>query len=595
MVTLRIQSSAGELSFEPGRTVVIGRDSDADVHLSNTNVSRRHAEITHSPDGWVLQDLGSGQGTWRDGRRVERVELRGIVTVTLGREGLGEILTLEATAGPATGGVAATQVTGLGIGGAGGYDPTVLPGQRPGGALREGAVLGATVVTGNALNVECGGKSYALQPGEPAVIGRDPAAQIVTSNPTVSRQHARLDHDGQGWVLRDLGSSGGTFVDGQKITEHRLSGSTAAWLGDETTGERLVMVTSGASTSTARRRAGSDSRVAAIAAAVALAVLVIAGATWWLWPDGDDEVADGEGLSYTDVQPAVVQILATGTFRDLEGVVGGTGSGSGFLISPDGYVVTNNHVVTGAATLEVYIGGALDRSYNAQVVGASECNDLALIKIAGASDLPYLEWYEGDSEVGMSVYAAGYPLGDPEYTLTSGILSKAQADGDITATASIDRTIEHTAKIQHGNSGGPLVAEDGSVVGVNYAGANLDVETTFYAIAADLARPIVERLYDGDFESIGINGFAVSDDADQTGIWVAAVKPGSPASKVGLRPGDVISAVNGLPMAMDGTFADYCDVIRTAGDGNPMAIEVQRIDTGEFLQGEINGASLKSP
>src|SRR5690606_3004524 len=146
-----------------------------------------------------------------------------------------------------------------------------------------GAALGATVVTGSALNVECGGKSYALQPGKPALIGRDPGAEIVTANPTVSRQHARLEHDGQGWVLRDLGSSGGTFVDGQKITGHRLSGSTAAWLGDENTGERIVLVTSGTNTASTRRRGAGDSRVALIAAAAALAVLVIAGATWWLW------------------------------------------------------------------------------------------------------------------------------------------------------------------------------------------------------------------------------------------------------------------------------------------------------------------------
>ena len=594
MDTLRIRSSAGEFTFEPGRTVLIGRDHDADIHLENTNVSRRHVELVHAGAGWVLQDLGSGQGTWRDGRRVERVEVRGTVTVTLGREGRGEALTLEANAEASPGGFAATQVTGNVAGAAGGYDATVLPGQRPGGALREGAVLGATVVSGNALNVECGGKSFALQPGKPVIIGRDPAADIMTANPTVSRQHARLDHDGKGWILRDLNSSGGTFVDGQKITEHRLSGSTAAWLGDETTGERLVLVTSGTTTPPAGRRRGvSDRRVAVIAAAVIVAALVIAGGTWLLWPGGDDEDRTEDELGYANVQPAVVQILATGTFRDLDGTVGGTGSGSGFLISSDGYVVTNNHVVTGAATLEVYIGGDLDRSYNAQVIGASECNDLALIKVSGVTDVPYLEWSDAPSSVGMNVYAAGYPLGDPEYTLTSGIVSKANADGDITATSSIDRTIEHTAKIQHGNSGGPLVAEDGTVVGVNYAGVNLDVETTFYAIAADLAQPIVEQLYEGDLESIGINGFAVSNESEQTGIWVAGVKPGSPAGEVGLLPGDVITSVNRLPMAMDGTFADYCDVIRTAGDGNPMAIEVERLDTGELLRGEINGGSLE--
>ena len=101
---------------------------------------------------------------------------------------------------------------------------------------------------------------------------------------------------------------------------------------------------------------------------------------------------------FGDVQPAVVQIVAQGTFRDPEvGFADGSGLGSGFIISPDGLAVTNNHVVAGAATLEVYIGGDLDESYNATILGVSECNDLALIDINGPDDLPYLEWFDGES------------------------------------------------------------------------------------------------------------------------------------------------------------------------------------------------------
>ncbi|RPI22664.1 MAG: serine protease, partial [Actinobacteria bacterium] len=250
-----------------------------------------------------------------------------------------------------------------------------------------------------------------------------------------------------------------------------------------------------------------------------------------------------------------------------------------------------NHVVAGSATLEVFIGGDTTRSYNASILGVSECNDLALIDIIESEPLPHLSWYEGEITPGLPVYAAGFPLGDPEYTLTGGIVSKARAGGDLTGTSSIDHTIEHDANIQPGNSGGPLVAEDGTVVAVNYAGGAMATTTAqFFAIASDLAQPVVERLQEGDFESLGINGWAVYDDAAAlSGIWVAGVAAGSPAAAAEILPGDIITSMNGLPVGTDGTFKDYCDVIRTAGE-NPIAVEVLRYDTSEVLRGEINGS-----
>mgnify|MGYP001111776437 CR=1 FL=1 len=308
-------------------------------------------------------------------------------------------------------------------------------------------------------------------------------------------------------------------------------------------------------------------------------------------PTSDPDAGPLGIRSFNEVQPAVVQILARGSFRDPEiGFAGKSGAGSGFIISPDGLAVTNNHVVAGAATLEVYVGGEYDKSYNATVLGVSECNDLALIDINGPDDMPYLEWYDGEIRAGLDVYAAGYPLGEPEFTLTRGIIAKAEADGDITGTSSIDHTVEHDAAIQPGNSGGPLVDAEGRVVAVNYAGgARRTTTEQFWAIASDLAQPVVEQLRNGDFESLGINGWAVLDEeAGISGIWVAGVAPGSPAADVGLLPGDIVTALNGLPMGMDGTFKDYCDVIRTAGD-KPIAVEVLRFDTSEVLKGELRG------
>ena len=109
----------------------------------------------------------------------------------------------------------------------------------------------------------------------------------------------------------------------------------------------------------------------------------------------------GAVSSLEDVKDATIQVIGQGTFRDPEiGLADGSGSGSGFIVSDDGLAVTNNHVVAGAGTLEVYIGGDTSKSYNATVVGVSECNDLALIDIDADDDLPYLDWYEGDDRAG---------------------------------------------------------------------------------------------------------------------------------------------------------------------------------------------------
>ncbi|MFP5487953.1 MAG: S1C family serine protease [Acidimicrobiia bacterium] len=305
-------------------------------------------------------------------------------------------------------------------------------------------------------------------------------------------------------------------------------------------------------------------------------------------PTSEPEPAGGGISSFDQAQPAVVQIVAQGSFRDPEvGMVTTAGSGSGFIISEDGYAVTNNHVVTGAATLEVFIGGD-DTGYNATVVGVSECNDLALIQIDSNDALPYLEWADGDPTVGTEVYAAGFPLGDPEYTLTRGIVAKANAGGD-TSWASIDSTIEHDAAIQPGNSGGPLVGADGRVVAVNYSGSSPTNQSQFFAISSPLAQDVVERLRDGDFESLGINGTAVLDEASGiAGVWVAGTAPGSPASNAGILPGDIVTSMNGLPIGTDGSMKDYCDVLRTSGD-RPITVEVLRFDSQELLRGEING------
>ena len=289
--------------------------------------------------------------------------------------------------------------------------------------------------------------------------------------------------------------------------------------------------------------------------------------------------------SLAEVRSAVVQILAEGSFVDpVEGQVSNvTGSGTGFIINPAGIAVTNNHVVTGAAFLQVLVDG-YDDPLNARVLGVSECSDLAVIDIDG-DGFPFLDWYEGDVTTGTSVYAPGYPLGDPEFTLTEGIVSKEKAGGE-TDWASVDSVIEHTAQILPGNSGGPLVTEDGAIVAVNYAGYNeFDLN---YAIGRDEVYRILDQLQAGEnVTSIGVNGTAFVSD-ELSGIWVSAVESGSPAALLGIRGGDIITEIEGLVMATDGTMSDYCDILRSHGPDDPLAVEVLRFETEEFLEGVLN-------
>jgi serine protease Do len=294
--------------------------------------------------------------------------------------------------------------------------------------------------------------------------------------------------------------------------------------------------------------------------------------------------------SLAGVKSATIQIVAEGSFVDpAQGLQTGAGAGSGFIIDKSGLAVTNNHVVTGAALLKVYVGGD-SNPRNARVVGVSECSDLAVIDIDG-DVYPYLEWYTGKIEPSLEVYVAGFPLGDPEYTLTRGIVAKAHANVK-TQQVSNDSAIEIDATIRPGNSGGPLVTKDGQVVGVNYAtGPNGEN----YSISRADALNIIDPLRGGhDVTSLGLNGQAINDGQGVAGIWVASVKSGSPADKAGIRGGDLLTSLEGLPLASDGTTTDYCDILRSHQPGDTLAVEVWRTGANdiEVLKGEINGDKL---
>jgi len=308
--------------------------------------------------------------------------------------------------------------------------------------------------------------------------------------------------------------------------------------------------------------------------------------------------APDEPFAIADLEASVVQIQGQGTFIDSGGAaafnVGFTGTG--FVISEDGLVVTNNHVVQGAATLAVSFSDG--DPMNARILGVSECTDLAVIQLEGDGYTP-LTFREDPVSVGLDVFSAGFPAADEidfddlDYTLTGGIVSSTGADGE-TSWASVDGVLQHDAKILGGNSGGPLVDENGQVLGVNYAGS-LEFDTNF-AIAAQDARPVIDRLIEGEnVDSLGINGQAQIFDQGLSGIFISSVESGSPADKAGIEPGDVLITLENLVMATDGTMSDYCDVLRTQGSDATLDVEIYRPSLELVLDGQINGDPIELP
>jgi len=244
------------------------------------------------------------------------------------------------------------------------------------------------------------------------------------------------------------------------------------------------------------------------------------------------------------VEPAVVVILNEGR--------SGSGSGSGVIISEDGYIVTNNHVVEGASRLTaVYYDG---QQVEATLVGTYPASDLAVVKVEGP--LPGVAEL-GDSDalqLGTRVIAIGSALGRFQNTVTTGIVS-----GLGRQLGGINGLIQTDASINHGNSGGPLVNLAGQVVGINTlvvrAGGGDVAEGLGFSIPSNIVRAVSDQLIaSGSVERayLGIRYRGLqTDEANRVDLPVGAgaaiesVEPGGPASQAGLQEGDLIVAVNG--------------------------------------------------
>ena len=258
------------------------------------------------------------------------------------------------------------------------------------------------------------------------------------------------------------------------------------------------------------------------------------------------------------------------------------GEGSGFFISSDGYAVTNNHVVDHAKSVQVTTDDGA--TYTAKVVGADPKTDLAVIKVDGKSDFPYVRFAEHPPKVGDWVIAVGNPFGLGG-TVTAGIIS---ARGRDIGAGPYDDYVQIDAPINKGNSGGPAFDVYGNVIGVNTAifspsGGSVGIG---FDIPADTAKMVVSQLEKDGHVTRGWLGVQIqpvtADIADSLGLkkaqgaMVDEPRSDSPAAKAGIESGDVITAVDGAPVK------DARDLARTIGTTMPgTSVKLDIIRKGE--------------
>ena len=263
----------------------------------------------------------------------------------------------------------------------------------------------------------------------------------------------------------------------------------------------------------------------------------------------------------------------------------GGGSGSGFVIDPNGYLLTNNHVVADALTIKVILNDG--REFAAKILGRDESYDLAVLKIK-VTGLKALQFGDSDKvQVGDSVIAFGSPLG-LSGTVTQGIISakdRPVTAGDENSSTSFISALQTDAAINPGNSGGPLVDATGAVIGVNSAiaslGSSLGSQTGSiglgFAIPINQARKTADQLIRDGKATYPVIGVLVDMNSTSGGALISdkasAILAGGPAAKAGLKPGDLITAIDGIKI---NTPEELIIQIRTHNVGDEVTITYLR-------------------
>ena len=281
------------------------------------------------------------------------------------------------------------------------------------------------------------------------------------------------------------------------------------------------------------------------------------------------------------------------------------GGGSGVIISPDGYIVTNNHVVEDASEVKVTLND--NRTFTAKVIGTDPTTDVALVKI-DATDLPNIPFGESDAlRLGEWVLAIGSPYG-LQSTVTAGIISAKARNLDIIPSQfRIESFIQTDAAVNPGNSGGALLNAQGELIGINEAKyASTDVEGVGYAIPISLVKDTIENLMNKTTkvelpeEEQGYLGIQIQNINSATsqmygmpeGVYVYKITENSAAANSDLREKDIITKFDGETVH---SYADLTELLTYYKAGSTVTLTVQRLENGEYTEKEVEITLMNRP
>jgi S1-C subfamily serine protease len=531
----------------------------------------------------VLEDLNSSRGTFVAGERVSRLTISGRTRVSLGPEGVGEVLVLEPPSVEVTDPVAPDADAPV--------EAEPPPAPRPDRTVRRRPSLRLVARSGSDA-----GTTYLVD--RAMTIGRDPGADVRLSHDSVSWTHARLALDVAGGVeVVDLGSTNGTWVNGARLAgarelrpgdELRVGSvllSVAAPEGGrpERMGEPVPVPTRpGPGRSTMSRVVSQEAarlrrnpvRAIGLGLATALVTGVIARVIIGLVfePPTVAEVV-------ARVEPSTVLVIASWNGER-------EASGSGWILDAEaGLVVTNHHVVESGTSWTVATPGGTP--IEAELVATAACDDVSLLRAPGLAGESLHLGSQASIRRGDAVVAIGYPASAAHadnIAATAGVVSVARTSVPTDGGVDYANTIQTDAAINPGNSGGPLVNLNAELVGMNTL-VGVEVENQAFAIGVDRIRELLPILRRG--ESTNWTGLALyyADPAEleeaglPRGPIILGVIPGSPAAGAGIGEGvHMITAVAGSPLDPEVPIEDaFCRAVRGAS-GERLSLQVAQLE-----------------